>query len=146
MYPWKLLNCWLLLIVIVFIREIGSFQSRLCKKDDAQNLPLRRESIQGLKNFELWFEEASLKSFICDFPREIFPYLVRRLYSNLKYDGEILTSEVKKHKIKLSHQEFVEICNLQCSEYEVKGNNYSYFPNLIYFYIILVMAFLPLLM
>lgn len=56
----------------------------------------------------------------------MFPTLVRMFYSNLKYVWGILNTKLKKHKIKQSLQEFAEIFNLPCLEYEAEGNNYSY--------------------
>lgn len=51
-------------------------------------------------------------------------------YSNLNYVGRILTSEVNKHQIRLSLEEFHEFFHLPCtsSMFEVEGNSYSYIP------------------
>lgn len=44
----------------------------------------------------------------------IYPTLVNMFYANLIYANGVITSEVKKHQISLSLEDFVEICNLRC--------------------------------
>lgn len=53
-----------------------------------------------------------LKNFICKIPKEIFPTLVILFYGNLNYVYVVLISEVMKHHIRSTLEEFILICNL----------------------------------
>lgn len=58
------------------------------------------------------FAEVGLKGFILEEHREIFPTLVRMFYTKLNYIDGVLISEVKKHQIWLTLEEFANISNL----------------------------------
>lgn len=73
--------------------------------------PLGRNIFNDCEFLKL-FDKASLRSFICDIPEDMFPNLEKRLYSNLKYVGGIHTNELKRQEIKVSLEEFAEIFNL----------------------------------
>lgn len=91
---------------------INPFQLILCKEKSSQILSLLK-----------WFVEVILKCLISNIYKEMFFSLVRMIYSNLKYIGGILTSDVKKHQIWLSLENFAEICKLLCigSKFEAEG-------------------------
>lgn len=46
---------------------------------------------------------------------EMYPPLMKILFANLNHEDGIITSEVKKHQISMSLEEFSKICNPPCT-------------------------------
>lgn len=75
------------------------------------------------------FVEVGLNGVICKVPKERFPTLVLMFYANLNYVDRVLISEMKKHQIQLTLEDFSNIFNLSCtcSNYDdsEEGNNFN---------------------
>lgn len=63
-------------------------------------------------NFIEAFLMVNLRNFVFEVPQEIFPSLVRLFYFNRKYSNGFLSSEVKKHPIQISLEEYTQVYNL----------------------------------
>lgn len=67
-----------------------------------------KEKVFTSCSFLKWFEEASLRSFIYDILQEKFSRLMNMFYSNLKYVRGVLSSEVKRHPMRLSLEKLAD--------------------------------------
>lgn len=84
------------------------------------------------------FDEAMLRSFICDILEVMFTTLVNMFYSNLNNVDGVLPMKFINNNNRLSIKEFDEICNLpytgsNCKAGEEGGNDFSYIPAAISF-------------
>lgn len=81
-------------------------------------------------NFVEAFTKFDLRNFVFKVPQKRFSSLVRFFFSNLTYSNGVLSSEVKKHPIQLSLEEFTEVCNLPCinqvHDESDEGNQFNY--------------------
>lgn len=85
------------------------------------------------KNFSFIeaFTIVELRNFIFEKPQERYPKLVKIFYTNLSYKDGIISSEVKKHPITLSLEDFDHEYNLPFIEQDydqmdLEGNKFNF--------------------